>query len=261
MKQLNLTVLNINHCCNYNSVYTELKEFLKNFILKDSYYNIVLTVTIRRVNNTSSLLINNLSIKLSDFDLLFARIKNKLDLIDRHSIYSITFSINSSINKKYIYRFIITVLISLIIILIFFYLSHLLISNAGEIARETYFTFTNISTDKITDNVISTKERNFSIFNPFIDLFSKSNSIYNYSPSYFVSNKSNFLLNSFISVTGEAQNKFLMTSTIRDETVSMVINKDYFNIKYDNYKYYCLLNDLSNIISEYIKSNKSLFVT
>jgi hypothetical protein len=255
MKQLNLTVLNINHCCNYNSVYIELKEFLGNFILKDSYYNIVLTVTIRRVNNTSSLLINNLSIKLSDFDLLFERVKNKLDLIDKNSIYSITFSINSSINKKYIYRFVITVLISLVIGLIFFYLSHLLISDAGE----TYFTFTNISADnniKISDNVINTKERNFSIFNPFIDLFSKSNSIYNYSPSYFVSSKSNFLLNSFISVTGEAQDQSLITSTIKDETVSTVINKNYFNIKYDNYKYYCLLNDLSNIVSEYIKSNK-----
>jgi len=257
MKQLNITVLNINHFFNYDSVNTELKKFISNFVLTDSYYNIVLSVTIRRANNTSFLLINNLFIKPSDFDLLFKRIKDKLDLIDRHSIYSITFSINSSINTKYIYRFVITVLISLIIVLIFFYLSHLLISNAGEIAKETYFT--NISTNnsiKISDNVINTKERNFSIFNPFIDLFSKSNSIYNYSPSYFVSNNNNFLENSFISVTGEAQDQSLTVSTIKDETVSMVINKDYFNIKIDNYKYYCLLNDLSNILSEYIRFNK-----
>lgn len=260
MKQLNLTVLNINHCCSYDNVYIQLKQFIKNLVLIDNYYNIVLTVTIRRVNNTSFLLINNLSIKPGNFDLLFKRIKKKLDLIDKNSIYSISFSINYSINMKYIYHFIITVFTSLIIIIIFYYLSHLFTYNGGEVVKETCSIFTDVSTNDsinvLDDSIKNIRERNFSVFNPFIDLFSKSNSIYNYFPSYFYNNKSDFLLNSFASVTGEAQDQSLITNVIRNETVSMVINKDYSDIKYDNYKYYCLLNDLSNIISEYIRSNK-----
>lgn len=262
MKQLNLTILNINHCCNYDSVYVELKQFLKRIAFIDSYYNIVLNVVVRRANNTSSLLINNLSIKPSGFYLIFKGINNKLDLIDIHSTYSITFSISYSINRKYIYGFIFMALISLIIFLIIFYLSDCIINNSVLIYKETYFTLSNTSTNNINcldnslDNVISVKKRNFSIFNTFIELFNRSNSIYKHFPNYFINDKTNLSVSSLISIATEVQDQHLISNSIVDEAVSMTINKNYANVRYDNYKYYCLLNDLSNIISEYIKSNK-----
>lgn len=90
------------------------------------------------------------------------------------------------------------------------------------------------------------------IFSPFIDFFDKDSSVYKYFPSYLVN--SQFTLPILVPNSGETTTGDLAV----DERVLAAISKynQYFMLEYRNKKYYCLVHDLYNIVSDYIQQNK-----
>jgi hypothetical protein len=89
------------------------------------------------------------------------------------------------------------------------------------------------------------------IFNPFIDLFHKNNSAYRYFPSYFVNSQFDLLV--LVPHVEQESNPVL------NKTALMGIDNygRYFTLEYRNDKYYNLVSDLYNIVSEYIRTSKS----
>jgi len=83
------------------------------------------------------------------------------------------------------------------------------------------------------------------VFSPFIDLFNKNDSTWKYFPSFFEKDQFNLKLNQ-------------SNCAIDEKALLHYINYDqYFILEYRNNSYYCLISDLYDIVSDYIKSNNS----
>jgi hypothetical protein len=122
------------------------------------------------------------------------------------------------------------------------------------ISFDLFATCSNAEQNQIISNYSSAQS---CIFSPFIDLFHKSNSVYKYFPSYFVNGQPTLLVtpNSFSEITTSA---LKVNNLAIDEGGLMAINNynQYFLLEYRNNKYYILIYDLYNIVSEYIQANK-----
>ena len=233
-----LTILNINNCHTFDNVYFELKQFWKNNVITNEYYNIVLTITIRRSNNTSFILIKSFPVKITEFDVYLEFLKNRLSMLNTHMLYSITFSFSYYKRIKYFYSSIIAIMVFLVII-VFIYFSIFI-----PISQETIETVSDTPFITISDNSFFNKREKYNVFDPFINIFNQKNSTCKYFPSYFVNscfNLANLSVNqSDLSIEGDA-------------SFNVINYKDYFVVVYHNNSYYHLINDLYDIVSEYIQ--------
>jgi hypothetical protein len=237
-----LTLLNINNCYSYAGVYIELKRFIENYIVISKYYDITITVAIK-VQSTSvpRVLIKNYSFKATELNKIVNNTINILKTCNLSQTYSITLSFAYNIKYRYIYLSIV-LLIYIIIFIFYIYYYNIAYVNqeAIEIIKDTGF----ITNSNISDNnfIINTKEKP-NIFTTFIGLFNKSNTAYKYFPSYFINSKFNFPI---------SEKDFILS----DSNLGNITNyKQYFILEYHNNSYYCLVNDLYDIVSEYIKNS------
>ena len=138
----------------------------------------------------------------------------------------------------------------------------LIINDPGLLTRDdlpiiSFDLFATCSNTEQNQTIINYSGAQSCIFSPFIDLFHKSNSVYKYFPSYFVNSQPTLLVtaNNFSEITTSA---LKVNNLVIDEAGSMGINyyNQYFMLEYRNNKYYILIYDLYNIVSEYIQANK-----
>lgn len=162
-------------------------------------------------------------------------------ILKKNIFYNI---LNTKINLGFV---LLAILFSVGLTIFFFiskdlYFNNINLENLEEISNKIYI-------DSMYANQESASNINKldnSIFNIFIDLFQKSGSKYKYFPSYFISTQ--FDLSS-ISLKDHSN---LFTNNIN--IIQTITHNQYFMLEYHNEHLNKLLNDLQNIVVDYIET-------
>lgn len=284
-------ISNIKSSFTYKTVYRNLRIFWIDRIITSNYKKIQLTVFVTTNDNRTFIIFKNLSFSISRIiglkdisSLLFTYFKQNKDLLIGYQVKDIFIKyklispckeseiyLKKEINIISKYRNILLLLIFVVLGVILIVVSFNLNIYYASIFPIDSLSFTpwfhDVINESTTSNLFTTqlsikemeptisltsKNRSNSscIFNTFIELFNNSNSTYKYFPSHFIDGQFHSLVN--IPQSLEVSNNLI------NEMALVKINSydKYFLLEYNNNKYYYLISDIYDIVSEYIQANK-----